>query len=89
MAAKLGRPVTQQEIADAMRVHSVTVGRWEGNVKEPDLATIAQLAKVLGVDPRWLAFGDVRSVAVMDAPTVQPSSTRSAGASEGKKKRPA
>lgn len=57
MAARLGRPVRQQEIADAMGVHSVTVGRWESGAKEPDLATIERLGKVLGVDPRWLAFG--------------------------------
>ena len=34
------------------------VGSWESGAKEPDLATIERLAKVLEVDPRWLAFGD-------------------------------
>lgn len=57
LAAKRGRPVTQQEIADALGVTGVTVGRWEGDRKEPDLATISQLAQVLEVDPKWLAFG--------------------------------
>lgn len=57
LSARLGHQVTQQEIADKMKVTGVTVGRWENNVKEPDLATIDRLAAVLEVSPAWLAFG--------------------------------
>jgi transcriptional regulator with XRE-family HTH domain len=57
LAARRGRPVTQTEVAERMKVTQGTVGRWESAAKEPGLATIAQLAKVLEVDPRWLAFG--------------------------------
>jgi transcriptional regulator with XRE-family HTH domain len=58
MGARRGRAVTQVEVADAMGVQQGTVGRWEKGIKEPDLETIARLAAVLNVDPRWLAFGD-------------------------------
>lgn len=55
--ARRGSIITQTEIAEAMKVSQVTVGRWESGESEPDLATIKKLAKVLGADPRDLAFG--------------------------------
>ena len=55
--ARRGKILTQTAVADAMGVSQVSVGRWESGETEPDLATIAKLAKVLGVDPRDLAFG--------------------------------
>jgi transcriptional regulator with XRE-family HTH domain len=42
-----------------MGVDGSTVNRWEAGAKEPDLATIAKLAVILGVDAGELAFGDV------------------------------
>lgn len=36
-----------------------SIGRYESGHDEPSLATVAQLAKVLGVEPCWLAFGDI------------------------------
>lgn len=36
-----------------------SIGRYESGHDEPSLATIAQLAAVLGVSPCWLAFGDI------------------------------
>lgn len=59
LAARLGRQVTQDQVAGLVGVTQGTVGRWEGGLKEPDLATFEKLGKALGVDPRWLAFGDV------------------------------
>jgi transcriptional regulator with XRE-family HTH domain len=56
-AARLGRPLSQQEVANAMGVTNVTVGRWEADLKEPSLETIARLAQVLDVEVAWLAFG--------------------------------
>lgn len=58
LAARLGRVVTQVEVAERMGVTGVTVGRWEAGAKQPDLETIERLANVLDVTPAWLAFGD-------------------------------
>ena len=33
------------------------VCKWEKGRCEPSIATVAQLAKVLGVEPCWLAWG--------------------------------
>lgn len=33
------------------------VCKWEHGRTEPNLRTVEQLAKVLGVEPCWLAFG--------------------------------
>lgn len=52
------RSVTQRHVADALGVTQTTVGRWEADLKEPDLATIARLAEWYGVSPGWLAFGE-------------------------------
>ena len=55
--ARRGKALTQTEVAEKMKVTQATVGRWESGDAEPDLGTIARLAKVLGADPRDLAFG--------------------------------
>lgn len=57
LSARKGRSVTQIEVGKALKVTSATVGRWEAGLKEPSLDTIAALAKVLQVDPCYLAFG--------------------------------
>lgn len=57
--ARRGKILTQTAVADAMGVSQVTVGRWESGETEPDLSTIAKLARVLGVDPKDLAFGPI------------------------------
>lgn len=51
-----GRVVTQGDIGKLLGVTGVTVGRWELGRKEPTLAMIVRLAKVLNVQPCWLAF---------------------------------
>jgi transcriptional regulator with XRE-family HTH domain len=43
---------------DPPRSRSI-VCEWEKGRCEPSLATVEQLAKVLGVEPCWLAFGDI------------------------------
>jgi transcriptional regulator with XRE-family HTH domain len=49
--AKRGRPLSQAELADILHVSQTTVGNWESDKKEPNLATIG------GTTPEWLAFG--------------------------------
>lgn len=57
LQAKLGRRVTQLEVAEAVGVTQTSVARWERGEKEPDLATIVRLAAALQVEPAALAFG--------------------------------
>lgn len=52
------RSIVQATVAAAMGVTPPSVGRWEADIKEPNLATIARLAQWLGVSPGWLAFGE-------------------------------
>lgn len=56
LASTLGRPVSLREVAAAVGVSPVSVGRWEANKKEPTLATIRALAAFFQVDPCHLAF---------------------------------
>jgi transcriptional regulator with XRE-family HTH domain len=58
MGARLSREVRQKEIAAEMGVEPSAYSQWEGGVKEPrGRATYERLAKILGIDSGWLAFG--------------------------------
>lgn len=66
------KELKQTEVARLIGVKPNTVSRWEAGAKEPTLATIEQLATVLGVDPGDLAFGSrderaAREAAELDA----------------------
>jgi Predicted transcriptional regulators len=39
---------TQQEIADAMRTHRVTISRWENGVYEPDCKALRRMSALYG-----------------------------------------
>ena len=55
--ARKARKVTQVELAARTGVAHSTVVRIERGQARPQIATVAKIAEVLGVDPRWLAFG--------------------------------
>ena len=44
-----GRALTQQAVAEALGVSRSAVAMWEKDEREPDLETLTQLAKLLGV----------------------------------------
>lgn len=46
------------ELAAALGVGPRTVNNWANNRTEPTLHQIATIAKMLGVSPAWLAFGE-------------------------------
>ena len=56
-SAEKGRQVTQAELAELADVSPAAWSTWEAGRSEPPLDTIGKVAKVLGVDPGWLAFG--------------------------------
>jgi transcriptional regulator with XRE-family HTH domain len=57
-SAEKGRQVTQAELAERAGVSTAAWSTWEAGRSEPPLDTIGKVAKVLGVDPGWLAFGN-------------------------------
>ena len=50
--------ITQQELADALRVSPQYVSAIEKNKKVPSLALVSELAKQLGVSIDYLASGE-------------------------------
>ena len=68
LSLERGRDVTQADIAELLGVTSVTVARWESDVKSPDYDTAARLAAALGVAAGWLVFGE----GAMERPPLTP-----------------
>jgi transcriptional regulator with XRE-family HTH domain len=56
--ARKARKVTQLELAARSGVVHSTVVRIERGQATPRIETVGRFAEALGVDPRWLAFGD-------------------------------
>ena len=56
--AREERSVTQMELAGRTGVAHSTVVRIERGQARPRIETVGKLAEALGVDPKWLAFGD-------------------------------
>lgn len=62
---KLARgTLSQRELAAKLDVHRSTLGAWEIDRREPDIAALANLAKVLGVSLDWL-------VGIDNTPTIE------------------
>ena len=56
--ARKAQQVTQLELAARTGVAHSTVVRIERGLAKPTIETVGKLAGALGVDPKWLAFGD-------------------------------
>jgi ribosome-binding protein aMBF1 (putative translation factor) len=57
-SSRLAAGLTIRELARASHMDKNSVSDLElGRIRNPGVGTIADLAKALGVDPRWLAFG--------------------------------
>ena len=48
---------TQEELAEKMNVHSITISKWETGAQIPHGSRISELARVLGTTPAYL-LGD-------------------------------
>lgn len=53
--------ISMQSLADASKTSIASVKLWLAGRVEPKIGTVEKLAAALRVDPRWLAFGEVRS----------------------------
>lgn len=49
--------ISQAQLARTLKKAQGTIGQWETNDREPDLATIRRIARTLDVQPEWLAWG--------------------------------
>ena len=61
--ARKDRKVTQVELAGRTGVAHSTVVRIERGQTRPRIETIYAFAEALGVDPKWIAFGEDRETA--------------------------
>lgn len=53
--------ISMQSLADASKTSIASIKLWLAGRVEPKIGTVEKLAAALRVDPRWLAFGEVRS----------------------------
>jgi transcriptional regulator with XRE-family HTH domain len=57
-SARVAAGMTIRDLARASHMDKNSVSDLElGRVRNPGVGTIADLAKALGLDPRWLAYG--------------------------------
>ena len=45
---------SQEELADLLKVHSVTISKWENGTQEPRVKRLNELAKIFGVSNEYL-----------------------------------
>lgn len=48
---------TQEELAEKMNVHNITISKWENGIQEPHSKRVAELARILGTSTAYL-LGD-------------------------------
>ncbi|EHD22099.1 MULTISPECIES: helix-turn-helix domain-containing protein [Brenneria] len=53
--------MSQQKLADAVRVSHVTIFKWENGDTEPKGKNLFTLSKALRCSPTWLLYGDESS----------------------------
>ena len=68
---RLEKNISRKDLADILFVSQATISRWESGDRQPDLVTLSQIARALGVDPSEIlkedeAPGLVRVIAVDD-----------------------
>lgn len=64
--------LTQEELAEKLGLSSQAVSKWENDVSCPDIATLPQLCKLLGVTADELLSGKTETVKVMPAEKRKP-----------------
>lgn len=66
---RLEKGVSQDEVADALKVKNYTIGNWERNRAEPNISALVELADYFGCSLDYLLGreDDVGNVTVMGA----------------------
>lgn len=57
LEAETRADIPKEEMGRRLRVSGAAYGRWEKGEDKPNLDGLVTLARVLGVQPAWLAFG--------------------------------
>ena len=52
--ARLRHEMSQEDVADAIGIHAMTVSKYERDAQDPNTATLAALAEALDVSTDWL-----------------------------------
>lgn len=52
--ARLRRKMSQEDVAEAIGIHAMTISKYERDAQDPHTKTLAALAKVLDVSTDWL-----------------------------------
>ena len=52
--ARLRREMSQEDVADAIGIHAMTISKYERDQQDPNTMTLAALAKALEVSTDWL-----------------------------------
>ena len=61
---------TQEELAEKMNVHNITISKWENGVQTPHSSRIAELAQILGTTPGYLLGNTDSSESEAESPKV-------------------
>ena len=48
---------SQEELADLLKVHAVTISKWESGIQEPRAKRLNDIAKIFGVTSEYLLEG--------------------------------
>ena len=62
---------SQEELANKLHVHNVTISKWESGTQEPRSKRVAELAKILGTTTEYL-LGDTDDPTMNTAPKALP-----------------
>lgn len=57
-ARRIDMDMSQQKLADAVKVSHVTIFKWENGDTEPKGKNLFSLSRVLKCSPTWLLYGD-------------------------------
>lgn len=65
---------TQEELAEKMNVHNITISKWENGAQYPHSNRISELAQILGTTPAYLLGDTDNPESNANLPKAQPES---------------
>lgn len=67
--ARTARGLTQQAVADHLKINRVNITQWEKGTTRPDLDRVPDLSTLLGTTTEWLLHGRGDGPAALSAPS--------------------